>query len=190
MWTGPPESKFISLKHHWTSEGTLQKSGQKPKDQLRAPSIKWPWTWKCSGMVDRTSRREIHFTQTPLDYKSSDLEYRLLQEHYKKAVRSQKDQLKAPSIKWLLGWKHSEIVRRTSECQKCITQTPLDHRCIGLGCKLLKRLQSFDVPKMQSLFKSATNQKRDIVDTPTHAFCSFGHGPSLGLAFPTTWELA
>ena len=35
-------------------------------------------------MVDRTSRREIHFTQTPLDYTSDDLDYRLLQEHCKK----------------------------------------------------------------------------------------------------------
>ena len=70
------------------TEGRLQKSGHEPKDQLKAPSLKWPLCRKHSGMVDRTSRREIHFTQTPLDYKSSDLEYRLLQEHYKKAVRS------------------------------------------------------------------------------------------------------
>jgi hypothetical protein len=40
-------------------------------------------------MVDRTFRRGIHFTQTPPDYKSDDLDYRLLQEHYKKAVISQ-----------------------------------------------------------------------------------------------------
>ena len=35
-------------------------------------------------MVDRTFRRGIHFTQTPPDYKSDDLDYRLLQEHCKK----------------------------------------------------------------------------------------------------------
>jgi hypothetical protein len=40
-------------------------------------------------MVDGTFRREINLTQTPLDYKSDDLDYRLLQEHYKKAVISQ-----------------------------------------------------------------------------------------------------
>ena len=106
-----------------------------------------------------------------------------------KSGQKLKDQLKAPSIKWLLGWKHSEIVRRTSECQKCITQTPLDHRCIGPGMQIAEETTKFDVPKMRSLSKSATNQKRDIVDTPTHAFCAFGHSPSLGLAFSTTWEM-
>jgi hypothetical protein len=65
------------------------KSGHKSKHQLTAPSINWLWTWKYSGMVDGTFRREINLTQTPLDYKSDDLDYRLLQEHYKKAVISQ-----------------------------------------------------------------------------------------------------
>jgi hypothetical protein len=35
-------------------------------------------------MVVRTFRREIYFIQTPLDYKSDDLEYSLLQEGYQK----------------------------------------------------------------------------------------------------------
>jgi len=60
------------------------KSGQNPKYQLTAPSINWPWTWKHSWMVVRTFRREIYFIQTPLDYKSDDLEYSLLQEGYQK----------------------------------------------------------------------------------------------------------
>jgi hypothetical protein len=47
----------------------------------------------------------------------------------------------------------------------------------------------FEALRMQSLLKRATNQKREIVDTSTHAFCSFGHSPSLGLAFPTIWEM-
>jgi hypothetical protein len=70
----------------WTTDycRNTAKSGQKSKDQLKAPSIKWLWTWKHSGMVDGTFRRGIHFTQTPMDYKSDDLDYRLLQEHYQK----------------------------------------------------------------------------------------------------------
>jgi hypothetical protein len=41
-------------------------------------------------MVDRTFRRQFDFTQTPLDYRSKDLDYRLLQEDCKKAVRGQR----------------------------------------------------------------------------------------------------
>ena len=148
-------------------------------------------------MVDRAFRRQFDFTQTPLDYKSNDLKYRLLEEDYKKAVRGQRSaqstinkmamgletlrnggqdlqeanlfhpdttglqiqwpgiqcycrkttkkgsgaqgQPTAPSIKWPWAWKHSEIVWWSSESQNDITQTPLDHRCIDLECKLLKR---------------------------------------------------
>jgi hypothetical protein len=98
------KSKFISPRQHWTANPMIWttgiyfiykkswcSSGQAySKISSPAPSINWLWAWEHSGMVDRTFRRGIHFTQTPLDYKSDDLDYRLLQEHYKKAVRSQK----------------------------------------------------------------------------------------------------
>jgi hypothetical protein len=76
----------------WTTDycRNTAKSGQKSKDQLKAPSIKWLWTWKHSGMVDRTFRRGIHFTQTPLHCKSKDLDYKLLEGDYKKAIMSQR----------------------------------------------------------------------------------------------------
>jgi hypothetical protein len=84
---------FISPRHQWTINlmtwttdycRNTTKSGHKSKYQLTAQSINWPRAWKHSGMVDRTFRREIHFTQTPMDYKYDDLDYRLLQEHYQK----------------------------------------------------------------------------------------------------------
>jgi len=76
----------------WTTD-YCRKTAKKrsgAKDQPTAPSIKWPWAWKHSGMVDRTFRRQFDFTQTPLDYRSNDLDYRLLQEDCKKAVRGQR----------------------------------------------------------------------------------------------------
>jgi hypothetical protein len=94
----PSGEKSISPRHQWTTNlmtwttdycRNTTKSGHKSKYQLTAPSINCPRAWKHSGMVDRTFRRGIHFTQTPLDYKYDDLDYRLLQEHYKKAVISQ-----------------------------------------------------------------------------------------------------
>ena len=42
---------------------------------------------------------------------------------------------------------------------------------------------------MQSSLKRPTDQKRDIVDTFTHASGAFGHTPMLGLAFPISWEM-
>jgi len=48
---------------------------------------------------------------------------------------------------------------------------------------------SFEAPRMQSSLKRLTDQKRDIVDTFTHASGAFGHTPMLGLAFPISWEM-
>jgi hypothetical protein len=117
------------------------KSSQESKHQLTAPSKKWAWAWKHSGMVDRAFKREIHFTQTPLDFKSYDLDYSLLQEHYKKSGHKLKDQLTAPSIKWSLTWKHLGMVDRTSRREIHFTQTPLDFKSNDLEYSLLTKKQ-------------------------------------------------
>jgi hypothetical protein len=92
-------------------------------------------------MVDRAFKREIHFTQTPLDFKSYDLDYSLLQEHYKKSGHKLKDQLTAPSIKWSLTWKHLGMVDRTSRREIHFTQTPLDFKSNDLEYSLLTKKQ-------------------------------------------------
>ena len=44
-------------------------------------------------MVDRAFRRQFDFIKTQLDYKSNDLEYRLLEEDYKKTIRKSRCRL-------------------------------------------------------------------------------------------------
>ena len=67
------------LQIHWpgihiTAERP-QKSGQGAMEWPTAPSINWRWVRKHSQTVHRTSIDQMHFTQTPIDQKSTDLEY-------------------------------------------------------------------------------------------------------------------
>ena len=48
-----------------------------------APPINWRWVQKHSQTVHRTSIDQMHFTQIPIDYKPTDLEYTLQQKDYK-----------------------------------------------------------------------------------------------------------
>jgi hypothetical protein len=98
---------------------------------LKAPSINWPRTWKHPGMVDMTFRMEIHFTQTPLDYKSDDLGLQITAGTLPKAVISSKYQLTAPSINWLWTGKHSGMVYMTFRKQILSPQVhcPGDYNC-------------------------------------------------------------
>ena len=79
-----------------------KKSGQKLEYQLTAPSIKWPWAWKHSGMVGSTSKitPDTIGPTNPMTWT-----YRLLQEDYKKkAVRGPKiNQLTSTINKMAMG---------------------------------------------------------------------------------------
>ena len=64
------------LQIHWPglhiTAAKPQKSGQGPWNGLTAPSINWRWVQKRSQTVHMTSIDQKDFTQTAIDYKSTD----------------------------------------------------------------------------------------------------------------------
>jgi len=79
-----------------------------------------------------TSIDQKGFTLTPIDYKSTDLEYTSQQKDLKKKGSGATEQFTAPPINWRWVQKHSQTVHRTSIDQKDFTLTPIDYKSTDL----------------------------------------------------------
>jgi hypothetical protein len=77
------------LQIHWpgihiTSRKTSKKRSR-ATEQFTAPPINWRWVQKHSHTVHGTSIYQKDFSLTPIDYKSTDLEYTSQQKDLKKS---------------------------------------------------------------------------------------------------------
>src|SRR6202044_2098713 len=111
----------------WNTHHSRKTSKKRSRatEQFTAPPINWRWVQKHSQTVHGTSIDLKDFTLTPMDYKSTDLEYTSQQKDLKKAV-------KAPPINWRWVQKHSQTVHGTSIDLKDFTLTPMDYKSTDL----------------------------------------------------------
>src|SRR5882762_4631615 len=101
-----------------------------------ASAIKWPCTQKCLQKVHMSPLKGKDFNTTAIDYRFSDLDYKLLKRDYKK--RPQKSVQQA-AINWSCTQKHLQKVQGSQLDGKDFNTTAIDYRFSDLDYKLMKR---------------------------------------------------
>jgi hypothetical protein len=104
---------------------------------LQNQQKKIPTAAKLSGKLRGTSLKVKVFTQTPVEYKSIELDYKLLQKDQKKRSRDTLIGLQHQHKNTHMYKNIQEKVRGTSLKVKVFTQTPVEYKSIELDYKLL-----------------------------------------------------
>src|ERR1700734_4029778 len=114
----------------WNTHHSRKTSKKRSRatEQFTAPPMNWRWVQKHSHTVHGTSIYQKDFSLTPIDYKSTDLEYTSQQKDLKKAVKGHRTVHSTTNELEVGSKKNSHTVNGTSISKKAFGLTPIAYK--------------------------------------------------------------